>query len=110
LRRQKPQEVLVAPVDDYSFRLAEKGMYFRPNFRKTAPAKFIAFYRLRPISAVTHIATVIETVEHGMQRIYSLNDLKALPNPIPKGRRTVVQNYKFTTLARLSLAKTLSDL
>jgi hypothetical protein len=100
----------VAPVDDYSFRLAEAGMYYRPNFRKTAPAKFIAFYRLRPISAVTHIANVVETVERGMQRIYKLNDLRALPNPVAKGRRTAVQSYQFTTLERLNLAKTLSDL
>jgi hypothetical protein len=105
------QEVLVAPVDDYSFRqVAEKGMYYRPNLKKTAPAKFIAFYRLKPISAVTHIANVVETVEQGMRRIYTLEDLRMLPNPITKGRRTAVQSYQFTTLERLGIAKTLSDL
>jgi hypothetical protein len=89
---------------------AEKGIYYRRNFRKTAPAKFIAFYRLRPISAVTHIANIVETLEQGMQRIYTLKDLKALRKPITKGRRTAVQSYQFTTLERLNLATTLSDL
>ncbi len=97
---------------------------------ETADAMFIAFYRVAPISAITHIAQVksiesyvpTEEVYKGtaMERkaeewgtivkVYRLGRFVELPRPIPKGKAVPIISYRKTTLTKLLSARTIADL
>ncbi|KXA98812.1 hypothetical protein AKJ40_04415 [candidate division MSBL1 archaeon SCGC-AAA259M10] len=56
---ENDEEVLVVPVDDYSFSKAKSELIyaFPKSYNRHVP-EYIAFYRKRPISAITHYGKV----------------------------------------------------
>jgi hypothetical protein len=111
MRTRGTREVLVAPVSEQSFEWATKaGNYTRPGFRDFADVEYIAFYRVRPISAITHVCKVIGIERKGSFKVYRLAAPEVLPNPIPKGKKSGLLNCQYTTLERLRFARSLSEL
>jgi hypothetical protein len=106
-------EVLVAPVSDATFDQAlSESTYCRPRWRKASPTRHIAFYRVSPISAITHIAEVVDVSANSSgTQVFRLSGLKKLQKPIPRGRPQVgIQSYKYTTIERLLSAKNIDEL
>ena len=109
---EKLREVLVVPVSEPTFDQASHELiYCRPRWRKTSlQVKFVAFYRVSPISSITHLAEVVSVSENeaGTQ-VYRLRPPIPLTAPIPKNRTGGIQGYKYTTLEKLMSARGLDD-
>jgi len=76
--------------------------------------KYIAAYQVRPISAITHIASVssIEPWGDTGKFVVNFSEPAREITPIelvPKGRVKALQNIRYTTLKRLEAAKTLDE-
>jgi hypothetical protein len=76
--------------------------------------KYIAAYQVRPISAITHIASVssIEPWGDTGKFVVNFSEPAGEITPIelvPKGRVKALQNIRYTTLKRLEAAKTLDE-
>ncbi|NJL57637.1 hypothetical protein HC928_22780 [bacterium] len=76
--------------------------------------KYIAAYQVRPISAITHIASVSSIEPWGDTGKFVVNFSESAREitPIelvPKGRVKALQNIRYTTLKRLEAAKTLDE-
>src|SRR2546428_5490023 len=107
-------KVLIVPVGDGSFeRAMNRNEYSRPRLRRLWQVKYIAFYRVSPISAVTHLSEIVEvtlTPSREASQLFKITQPQLLPRAILKGDRGPVQGSKYTTMAKLKTAKTLSDL
>jgi hypothetical protein len=76
--------------------------------------KHIAVYRIRPISAITHVAPVASIEPWGESGKFALNfaeparEIKHIPL-VPNGRVKSPQNIRYTSLARLLAAENLDE-
>ena len=112
-------DTVVVPAREDGFRdtfLAEDRWYaIRLHGTMRPQIKYIAVYQIRPISAITHVAPVksIEPWHDTGKFVVNLSEPAQAINPIPlakNGRVKGLQNLRYTTLARLQVAKTLDDL
>ena len=123
------KEVMIVAISEASFGLVKhKLLYANPIGYHTKNADYLAFYRLKPISAVTHYGKVSEiesnvhyskffkTMPFWMKRdvpikCYHLEWLKELPIPIKRTREhNAVIRPVYTSLETLLIAKTLTDI
>jgi len=112
-------DTVVVPAREDGFRdtfLAENRWYaIRIHGTMRPQIKYIAVYQIRPISAITHIAPVksIEPWQDtGKFVVYLSEPAKEIP-PIPMakdGRIKSFQNLRYTTMEKLTKAKTLDDI
>jgi hypothetical protein len=120
---------MIVSVGDESFTLAkDRLLYVVPISYGTKNVEYLAFYRLKPISAITHYGKLlkIESNVHysvyfeekprwmkgiGYVKCYHLKWLKRLSHPIVRTRRhNAVIRPVYTDLQKLLSAKTLTDL
>lgn len=77
--------------------------------------KYIAAYRTRPISAITHLARIQEIVpspyESGKKMVIFKGDAIKLPKPIRLGNNSsILQSPKYTNIKKIEIAQTVDDL
>ena len=120
---------MIVSVGDDSFALAKsKLLYVVPTSYGTKSVEYLAFYRLKPISAVTHygkLSKIESNVQYsayfkekprwikgaGYIKCYHLQWLKTLSSPIVRTRRhNAIIRPVYTNLQKLLTAKTLTDL
>ncbi|MEM3665688.1 MAG: hypothetical protein QW222_01245 [Candidatus Bathyarchaeia archaeon] len=123
------KNVMIVSVGDASFALARsKLLYVVPTSYGTKNVEYLAFYRLKPISAITHYGKLskIESNVHysaylkekprwmkgaSYVKCYHLKWLKTLSSPIVRTKRhNAVIRPVYTDLQKLLKAKTLTDL
>jgi len=123
------KEVMIVPIRPWAFsKSIEKGIYTCPTRYGTADVEYIAFYRVSPISTITHIARVSKTRDkvqfdeiYGSEgvtirkygevvKVYYLERIEELPRPIVKGRAAPIRHFRYATLDEIMKAKELRDL
>jgi hypothetical protein len=129
------RDVLVIATDDEFWRLHTDCGVACQCARTTAGARYLAFYRISPISAVTHYSRVVREERDADLRVtlkrspwlmpraeregwlrqrhirYTLADLVELPRPVRKAAdERPIRSKKWTILDRLCRARTLGDL
>jgi hypothetical protein len=124
------KDVMIVAIRDSSFKLIEqKLLYCNPISYRTKTVDYLALYRPKPISAVTHYGKILKVesnvyylkyykekpywMKAGASYIkcYHLEWLKELPSPIVRSQRyNAIIRPVYTDLEKLLSAKTLSDL
>lgn len=127
-KESEPEGVSVAPVDDYSFRkVIGANFYAFPATRNKKIRNYLAFYRVGPVSKITHMGKVLrieEKADVGSKyrllafgdnfddeaRKVILEDVEELDKPIPYEKGASVQSVFHTTLSKFEKAETVLDL
>lgn len=127
------REVMIVPIKRWAFSKAvEEGVYTCPTTYGAGDVEYIAFYRVSPISAITHIARVSKIRDkipfneiygevygpEGEQikkygkivKVYYLDKVEKLPRPIVKGKAAPIQRFRYAILDEIMKAKSLEDL
>jgi len=124
------RNTIVVAVSEYSFRKAlEEHFYVFPKaYNRSEEKEFIAFYRVSPISAITHYAKIIDSKTMDTQNLptrdalimlghhakenvvyFSLDPLVELKTPvIAEGRG--IQGIKYTKLDSIQESGKISEL
>lgn len=104
-------EVMIIPITPKSFeKVIEKKVYSHPINYGRKGGKYIAFYISSPKSAITHIARVKLILKESHQKMYFLQDIKKLKNPILRGDSSGIQGTQNTTLKKLNNSKCIKEL
>jgi hypothetical protein len=125
-------DVMIVPITDASFKFTyEKKLYIKPSRYVQKDPKFIAFYRIGNIGAITHIAKVIK-IQKDVERkelinrynigdfgkwsneeiykVYLLENVLELKNKIIKKNAQPIQNRVYKSFKKFCNAKTIEDL
>jgi hypothetical protein len=111
-------DTVVVPARDDGFEdvfLGENRWYeIRVHGTMRPQIKYIAAYRVAPVSAITHLAPVssIEPWKDGGKFVVNFSEPAKEIGPIPLvkgGRVKALQNLRYTTRQKLDSAKTLDD-
>jgi hypothetical protein len=111
-------DTVVVPARDEGFEevfLGENRWYeIRVHGTMRPQIKYIAAYRVAPVSAITHVAPVssIEPWKDGGKFVVNFTEPAKEIGPIPLvkgGRVKALQNLRYTTREKLESAKTLDD-
>ncbi len=113
----KSLDTIVVPAHDEGFEgvfLRENAWYaIRISGGMRAKIKWLAVYRIRPISAITHLAEVVSIEPYGESGKFKVN-VGAIEEtePITLGENPNIapQAPRYTSLKKLKEAKTLADL
>lgn len=104
-------EVMIIPITPKSFeKVIEKKVYSHPINYGRKGGKYLAFYISNPKSAITHIAKVKLILKESNQKMYFLQDIKKLKNPILRGDSSGIQGTQNTTLKKLNNSKYIKGL
>jgi len=111
-------DTIIVPAHQEGFEdtfLAKNCWYaIRIDEDKHDNIQYIAVYRTAPVSAITHFAPVasIEQYEDTDKYIiYFTENAKRMASPITGGKKLKhLQNTKYTSIAKMLVAKSLDDL
>ena len=117
-RRANGFDVLICPAREDGFQetvLGENRWYaIRLNPKKIPLIRYIAFYRTRPVSAITHLATVADIKPYKKTGKYVVNfkgKVRRLQRPVHLGsKRAAPQGPFFSRRKAVRAARTLDDL
>ena len=88
----------VVPVGDYAFsQIVKSKMYFFPkNQKSNSNIKYIFFYRVKPVQAITHYGIIEKRIEHADKMINLIQKMKSFKDPTKKASA-----YKFSKIVPL---------
>jgi hypothetical protein len=113
------RDTIIVPAQEHGFEkvfLGENSWYaIRISGAMLTRIKWIAAYRTKPVSAITHLAEVKSIEEYGDSGKYKLifkDFAKPLERPIPFGDATpgTMQGPRYTSKDKLLSAKSIADL
>jgi hypothetical protein len=116
MKERKEFDTIVVPAQETGFQkeFIDNNQWFQVRIGKDniSKIKYIAAYRAKPTSAITHYAEVKNIEKYGTTNKYILffkSPAKEI-SPIPVGESLPPQSPRYTSLEKLLNAKTLSDL
>jgi len=128
-KKNRGLDTTVFSVDEYSFKYLKENLEYafpgRPDDRKTWD--YTAFYRTKPVSAVTHYGKIREVIQDaeidGKYRMMNfgykapdeatkivLQNLEKLDNPVRSEGGRSIQSFHYTKLDYIKKAETISEL
>lgn len=110
--------VVVVPAQEEGFKAVflgeQRWRAIRVAGGKLQQIRYVAAYQTKPVSAVTHYASVAEIEPYGesgkYQLIFSGAPVEIAPIPFGAAPAGLMQGPRYTTLGKLQAAKTLMDL
>jgi len=110
--------VVVVPAQEEGFKAVflgeQRWRAIRVAGGKLQQIRYVAAYQTKPVSAVTHYASVAEIEPYGesgkYQLIFSGAPVEIAPIPFGAAPAGLMQGPRYTTLGKLRAAKTLMDL
>src|SRR5690606_38618142 len=110
--------VVVVPAQEEGFKAVFLGQHrwraIRISGGKLQQIRYLATYRTKPISAVTHHAPVAKIEPYGesgkYRLIFSSAPVETMPIPFADAPAGLMQGARYTTLGKLRSAKTLMEL
>lgn len=125
------EEIVVVSTTPEWWEINRTRLFYTQSMRyKPRDAQYVAFYRTKPIRAITHIAKVVRTKLNvpaekmykgtpmakeaktwGLEKVFIIRKPVKLPRPITHGKRLKqIRSLKYTTFEKLLTAETLDDL
>ena len=88
----------VVPIGEYAFsQIVESKMYFFPKPKKmNKEIRYIFFYRVKPIQAITHYGIIEKQIEDADKMINLFEKMKTFRDPSKKASA-----YKFSKVEKL---------
>ena len=88
----------VVPIGDYAFsQIVKSKMYFFPKTQKSnSNIKYIFFYRVKPVQAITHYGIIKKRIEDADKMINLIQKMKSFKDPTKKASA-----YKFSKIVPL---------
>ena len=88
----------VVPIGDYAFlQIVKSKTFFFPKTKKSnSNIKYIFFYRIKPVQAITHYAVIEKRIEDADKMISLIQKMKSFKDPAKKASA-----YKFSKVVAL---------
>ncbi|MBU0627623.1 MAG: hypothetical protein KKC75_00395 [Nanoarchaeota archaeon] len=96
----------VVPIGEYAFsQIAKNKIYFFSKPKKmNTHIKYVFFYQVKPIQAITHYGIIEQQIEDADKRINLIEKMKTFRDPSKKASA-----YKFSRIEKLNSSIPFSD-
>ena len=98
MKNKKLKNAMVVPIGEYAFsQMVKSKMYFFPKTQKSnSNIKYIFFYRVKPVQAITHYGIIKRRIEDADKMINLIQKMKSFKDPTKQA-----SSYKFSKIAAL---------
>lgn len=99
MQKQKMIDSVVVPISEYTFsEVLKSKLYFFPKSKKTIKngLKYVFFYRVKPIQAITHYGLIQELIIDADEMINIVEKMKTFKDPLKEASA-----YRFLKIEEL---------
>ena len=98
MENKKLKNAMVVPIGEYAFsQIVKSKTYIFPKTQKSnSNIKFIFFYRVKPVQAITHYGLIEKRIEDVEKMINLIQKMKSFKDPTKKASA-----YKFSKIVAL---------
>lgn len=98
MENQKVNDSVVVPIGEYTFsEVLKSKLYFFPRAKKSNNGlKYMFFYRVKPIQAITHFGEIKELIQDANKMINIIEKMKSFKDPSKPASA-----YRFSKIEKL---------
>ena len=83
MKTKKPINAAIVPIGEYAFsQIVKNKLYFFPKTQRTNNnIKYVFFYRVKPVQAITHYGLIEKRIEDADKMINLIQKMKSFKDP-----------------------------